>query len=117
MTGGPHEIETALAELNGVAVFDRRVRERRAGALSQIDARSGAPRKLMMAGDEVGVQVRFDNVLDLQAFLPGGVYVDVNVALRIDHGRDPFRGDQVGGVGQTPEKKVFHRNRFHVLCP
>ena len=82
-----------------------------------VDARSSAPGKLMMAGDEVGVQMRFDNVLDLQAPLPGGVYVNVDVALRVDHGRDPFRGDQVGGVGQTPEKKMFHRNRIHVLCP
>jgi len=47
------------------------VRERRAGALSQVDTRSGALRKLMMAGDEVGVQVRFDNVLDLQSLVLG----------------------------------------------
>ena len=38
-----------------------------------------------MAGDEVGVQVRFDNVLDLQALLPGGVYIDVDVALGVNH--------------------------------
>jgi len=59
----------------------------------------------MMTGDEVGVQVRFDNVLDLQALLPCGVYVDVDVALGVNHGSDAFRTDRVGGVSQTSEKK------------
>ena len=56
----------------------------------KIDARSGALRQFMMAGDEIGVQMRFDNVLDLEPFLPGGFEIDVHVALRVDYGRYAF---------------------------
>jgi alkyl hydroperoxide reductase subunit AhpC len=114
VTGSLDEIEPALPELNGVAVFHRRVRKRRARGLSEVDARPGALRKLVMTRDEVGVQVRFDNVLDLQALLLGGVYVDIDVALRVNHGRNPFRTDEVGSMGQTTEKELLHQNRFHM---
>src|ERR1700687_4179909 len=113
VTGSLHEIESALPELNGVAVFHRRVRERCARGFSEVDARSSALRKLMMTGNEVGVQVRFDNVLDLQALFLGGVYVNVHVALRVDDGRNSLRTDQVGSVCQTSEQELFHSNWFH----
>ena len=67
VTGSLQEVEPAISELNGIAVFDRRVRERRAAAVAQIDARSGAFGQFVMAGDEVGVQMGFDDdALDLQ---------------------------------------------------
>ena len=94
MAGCRQKIETALTELERIAVFDRRMREGGARAVAEINARSGALRELMVAGDEVGVQVRLDDVLDLQTLLLGGFNVDVDVALRIDDRRDSFRTDQ-----------------------
>ena len=66
-----------------------------------------------MTGDEVGVQVRFDDVLDLQPLLLGGVEVDIDVALRINDRRDAFRTDQIGSVRQAPQEEMFHQNRCH----
>ena len=59
------KVEATLAKLDGISVFNRRVRERSAGAFAEINARPGALGKLMMTGNEVGVKMRFDNVLDL----------------------------------------------------
>ena len=116
MAGSLQEIEAALAELDGVAVLDRACAGTSAPEPSpEIDARAGALGKFVMAGDEVGVQVRFDDVLDLQPLFAGGVEVDVDVALRVDHRRDAFRPDQVGSVRQTAQKEVFDENGFHGL--
>ena len=50
---------------------------------------------------------RFDDVLDLQAPFFGGVYINIDVALRVDHGRDSLRTHQVGSVGQTSQEKLL----------
>jgi hypothetical protein len=81
MTGSLHEIEPAVTELEGVAVGDGGMRKRRSGVPADINAGAGALSKLMVTGDEVGVQVRFDDVLDFQPLLARGVQVDVDVAL------------------------------------
>ena len=65
VSGSSKKIEAAVTELKGITVLDRGVREGGAGAFAEINPCSGALRKLMMTGDEVGVQVRFDDVLDL----------------------------------------------------
>jgi hypothetical protein len=66
VAGSLHEIEPAITEREGVAIPDGGVRKRRAGTRAKIDPRTGAFRKLAMAGYEVGVQMSFDDVLDLQ---------------------------------------------------
>src|SRR6266568_847341 len=93
VTGSCKKIEPALTELEGITVFDGGMRESSAGTFAEINARSSALSKLMMAGDEVGVQVGFDDVLDLQTLFHSVVKVDVNVALRINDRRDSFRTD------------------------
>ena len=65
VTGRLKKVEATLAKLDGIAVFNRRVRERSAGAFAEINAGSSALGKLMMTRNEVGVEMRFDNVLDL----------------------------------------------------
>ena len=117
MAGSPHEIEPAFAELQRIAILDGRVRKRRVGVGTQVNSSAGAFRQFAMTRNEVGVQVRFDDVLDLQALLRGGFHVDVDVALRIDHGRDSLRTDQIRSVRQATQKEVLDQNRFHVSVP
>ncbi len=102
------EIEPALAELEGITALDRDVRKSAARTVAEINARAGTLSKLVVTGDEICMQVAFDDVLDLQTLLPSGVEIDVDIALRINDGRDSFRSNQVGSVGQTPQKEMFH---------
>ena len=90
MAGSLQEIEAAVTELDGVAVRYGRVRHGRARALAEIDTRTSAVGKLVVAGDEVGVEVCFDDVPDLQTLVSGRVDVDVDVALGVDDGGNPF---------------------------
>src|SRR5438309_1589227 len=52
-----------------------------------------------MAGDEVGVEMGLDDVLDGETFLAGEVEVEVDVALGVDDGGDAFGGHDVSGEG------------------
>src|SRR3989304_6012708 len=79
----PGRLEAHVAELEPGAVGERRegVLGPRAGA--QVDARAGAVAQLEVAGDEVGVEVREDRVLDAQAQGLGVGEVLIDVALRV----------------------------------
>lgn len=68
-----------------------------------------------MAGDEVRVEMGFDDVLDAEVFLAGEVNVDVDVALGVDHGGNAFGGDEVGGVGEAAQEELFDEHGFHGL--
>ena len=116
MAGGVEEVEAGVAELEGVAVFDGGVGEGRVGVFAEIDAGAGALGELVMAGDEVGVEMGLDDVLDLEVLFAGVVDVEVDVALGVDDGGDAFGGDEVGGVGEAAEKELFDEYRFHVFC-
>ena len=65
----------------------RRERILRLGRRAQIDGGAGAVAQLEMPGDEVGVEVRQEDVRDPQAVLGGKGEILVDVALRIDDGR------------------------------
>ena len=54
-----------------------------------------------MSGDEVGVQVSFEDVADFQILLFGGFQINVDIALRIDNCGLAFGADHVGGVRET----------------
>jgi len=69
----------------------------------------------MMTGNEIGVEMCFDNVLDLQVLLFGGIKVDVNVALWINDRGDSVRFDQVRRMGQAAQIEGFDLNRYHFL--
>ena len=68
-----------------------------------------------MAGDEVCVEMGFDDVLDAEVLLAGEVNVDVDVALGVDYGCNAFRGDEVGGVREAAEEELFDEHGFHGL--
>ena len=72
-----------------VAVGERRERVLGLRRRAEIDRGADAIAQLEMAGDEVGVEVRQEDVRDAQAVLVGEREVLVDVALRIDD-----RGDR-----------------------
>ena len=116
VAGGVEEVEAGVAEAEGVAVFDRCVREGSVGVFAEVDAGAGAFGEFVMAGDEVGVEMGLDDVLDLEIFLAGSFDVDVDVTLRVDDGGDALGGDEVGGVGEAAEKELFDLYRFHLFA-
>src|SRR5579863_9002074 len=60
MTGSLKEAEGALAEANLLSVTNCFMVELSPRAGAEIDAGAGAVRELMVTGDEVGVEMRFD---------------------------------------------------------
>src|SRR4030095_5580451 len=60
-----------------------------------------------MAANEISMQMRFDNVFDLEILSFGFGDVLIDVALRIDYGRFTVCTDQVGSVGQATEIELF----------
>jgi hypothetical protein len=102
MSGRLQEVQAGVSETNRIAVFHRLVREFRPRALAQVDARAGTLSQFEVAGNEIRVQVRFDDVPDREARLRRRIDVNFNVSLRVDHRGFPFRGDEVRRVGQTP---------------
>ena len=65
-----------------------------------------------MATHKVRVQVRFDDVLDLQSLCFRFLDVLINVSLRIDNGSYALRTNQVRGMRQTAQIELFEVHDF-----
>src|ERR1700685_2653065 len=63
--------------------------------------RAGPCRQFFVPRDKIRVKMRFEYVFYLEILLVGGLQVNVNVPLRIDHRRLALRTDHVRGMGQT----------------
>jgi hypothetical protein len=113
MAGGLEKFEAAVAELDGIAIADGTVDESRAGAFAQIDAGAGALGEFTMAGNEVGVEMGFDDVLDPCPVAGRGFQVYVYVALGIDDRRYSSGTDEVRRVGEAAEIKTLDLDSFH----
>jgi hypothetical protein len=113
MPWGLQEFKSALAELDCVTVFNRSVRKGCAGFGTKIDSCAGALSKLVVAGNEVGVQMRFNNVLDPPAALASRVEIDFNVTLGINDGGDALGADKIRGMRQTSQKEMLDFDRGH----
>ncbi len=96
--GVSRNFKLTFAESEFVAVVNRHMRERRAGLRAQINFRAGARGELLVPRNKISVQVGLDDILDRESVLGGLFEIYPDVALRIDHGRDPFRAQHVGGV-------------------
>ena len=73
--------------------------------------------QLLVAGNEVGVQMRLNDVLDDETVGSGFFDVLLDVALRIDNGRFPIRSDKVGGVREATQIKLSEMHaRYLVLA-
>ena len=115
VAGGVEEVETGVAELEGIAFFDRGMGEGGVGVLAEIDAGVGALGEFVVAGDEVGVEMGLDDVLDAETLLAGEVEVEVYIALWVDDGGYAFGGHDVGGVGEAAEEELLDEYGFHVF--
>ena len=71
----------------------------RCGAYINFCASAGC--KFFMSGDEVGVQMGFENVADFQIMLPRSFQIDFDISLRIHDYRLALGTKQVGGMRQT----------------
>jgi hypothetical protein len=115
VAGGVEEVDAGAAELEGVAFFDGGVGEGGAGVFAEVDAGAGALGEFVVAGDEVGVEMGLDDVLDAETFLAGEVEVEVYIALWVDDGGYAFGGHDVGGVGEAAEEELLDEYGFHVF--
>ena len=82
-------LQAHAPEFESVAVVQRGEPVGRFGGRAEIDGRAAAVAQFQVAGDEIGVQMREEHVLDLQAVLGGKGDVLVSVALRVDHAAVP----------------------------
>ncbi len=83
------------------------------GGSAEVDGGVAAIAELEMAGDEVGMEVREEDVADVQAESVSVVDVLLDVALRVDDdGRVAgFVADEIGGVREAAEVVLFEDHR------
>src|SRR5258708_2985116 len=101
------DLQPAPSERNLICIPHRFVTERGAGAIAEINCRSRELGELVMPRNEIGVQVRFDDVTDRETVLARRVEIDIDIALRIDHGRHALRANQIGSMRQTAKIELF----------
>ena len=101
------------AEIDDVAVVERRERILRLRGRTQIDRRPGAIAQLEVAGDEVRMEVREEHVLDSQAMLGGEREVLIHVTLRVDDGGRVrlLVADQIRGVREAIQIELLQNHR------
>ena len=103
--GRLQDLQAHLAELEDVAVGQRRELVFRLRPRAQVNARPHPLAQLEVAGHEVGVEVRQDDVLDAEPLDGGVLQVLFHVASGIDHdgrARD-LVADEIGRLRETPE--------------
>ena len=89
------------------------------GIFAVADLRPGGGRQLQVTGQEVGVDVRFDDPLDLQAVLGGFAQVLVDVAARVDdHGTSgALIPDQIRPLRQAVQVVLRENHLFPLPGP
>ena len=78
-----------LAKVQLESIANGHVLEGRSRLRAHIDFRSRACGSSLMPGNEISVQVSFENVADGRAPLVGGLEVKLHIALRIDTTASP----------------------------
>ena len=107
MAGRFQEAQDAVAEADFVAIVDRDVRKLGARLRAQVDGGAGEGGQFGVAGDEIGVQVGLDHVLDAEPVFDRVFDVDADVALRVDHRGDASGTDHVGRMRQASEIELL----------
>src|SRR5205085_5369929 len=84
---------------------------------AETNGRSDAIAQFQVSGDEIGMKMRQEYVLDLQPMLGGEGHVLVDVALRIndDASTRCFISDYVGSVRQTRQIELFEDHGVNLL--
>jgi hypothetical protein len=108
-----------LAELDDIAVRERRKRILGPGPGAEINADTGPVTQLQVAGDEVGVKMRKEDVLDSQAVFGREGEVLIDITLRIDDRCRVGAGvaDEIRSVGQTIQIKLLQDHRALLRLP
>ena len=103
-----------MSELDPIAIGERRECVLRFRGGAEIDLRPDPIAQLEMAGDEIGVKVREDDVTNPQGVVLGKRDIFVDVALRVDHHRlaGLFVSNQIRRVREATEIKLVQDHRF-----
>src|SRR5882672_4472360 len=70
-----------------------------------------------MAGNKIGMQMGLDDVLNAQAVLGGFLQIEVDVALRIDHGPHAVRANHVRRMRQATQIKLLEIHSDNSITP
>ena len=84
MPGRLERLQSHSTKFDDVLIVERSERVLRFCCRTQIDPRADAIAQLEVAGNEVGMEVREEDVLDLETMLGGEREVLIDVTLRID---------------------------------
>src|SRR5215813_8982804 len=83
------------------------------GCGADIDGRAGASCEFLVSGNEVGVEVSFENVADPKALLFRRLQIDIDITLRVDDRSFAVGADHVGRVRQTAQVELFEIHSNH----
>ena len=72
-------------------------------------------RQVEVAGDEVRMQVCFQDMSDLKAHPPGRIEVRADVAFRVDYGTGVIPRDHVGAMGDARDEMLVNDHNSHLL--
>ena len=106
----PRRFESGDADFSNLqleTVFDGYVRESCTGLRSNVDARAGSRRQFSVSGNKVSMQMSLEDVANGNLILLGGLQINFDVTLRIDHDGLTLRGEHVGCVRQTAQIELF----------
>ena len=110
-------LQANAAEFDSAAVAQRSKAVFGLGFGAEIDGGADAVAQFEMTGDEIGMEMREDDMLDLQMMLGGESNVLIDVALGIDNSGDGGLriADEVGSVREARKIKLFE-NHAAPLC-
>jgi hypothetical protein len=119
MAGSFEDFEAQFRELERIAVFHRHESVFRLGTGAEMDGRAATVAQLQVAGDEVGVKMREEDVANLEAefFCIGQVLLDIALGVDDDGGRAGLVSEQIRSVGKAAQVILFqnHRNAEVVI--
>jgi hypothetical protein len=84
-----------IAEAELIAIVHGAMRKGGASAVAEYNVRPGACRELPMAAHKIGVEMRFNNVLDLETVGRGFLEILLDIALGIHHSGFAVSANQV----------------------
>ena len=101
MSGRFEDAQRDGAETEFLTIVHGTMREGGASAVAEHNGRPGAGRELPMTAHKIGVQMRFNNVPDLETVGRGCLEILLDITLRIHHRGFAVSPNQVGRVCQT----------------
>src|SRR5262249_10299761 len=114
MAGRFEHAQGDAAEVEFIAIVDGAMRESRAGPVPEHNVRPGAGREFPMAADKIGVQMRFNDIFDLQTLGGGFTEILLYIALWIYHRGLAVSPNEIRRMGQTSQIKLLE---IHGVAP